>query len=82
MNLQALKQALKPKLHETKIDGFTVYIHRPSIKDASNCTTLEAVLVYCVKDENGKCAGQYRGHLSSHRLESTGRFPGRCQICA
>ncbi len=21
------------------------------------------------------CAGQYRGHLSSHRLESTGRFP-------
>ncbi|HBC6077332.1 TPA: hypothetical protein ACNH5O_001294 [Citrobacter koseri] len=54
MNLSALKKALQPKLYETVIDGITVYIHRPTIKDANKCTSIEAVLVYCVKDENGK----------------------------
>lgn len=53
MNLSALKQALKPKLHKIEIDGIELYIHRPTIKDAPKCTSLEAVLIYCVKDENG-----------------------------
>lgn len=54
MNLAALKAALKPQLHKIEVNGIELYIHRPSIKNASLCTSYEAVLLYCVKDENGK----------------------------
>ncbi|EAY3776714.1 hypothetical protein H2359_004698 [Salmonella enterica] len=53
MNIQNLKNKLKPKLYEHKLEGETVYIHRPSARDFSKCDNVENTLIYCVKDENG-----------------------------
>ncbi|MDA8518964.1 hypothetical protein [Citrobacter sp. Igbk 16] len=54
MNIEALKKALKPKLHKIEVEGIELFISRPSIKDASLCVDVSSVLVHCVKDENGK----------------------------
>ncbi|MBJ9240879.1 hypothetical protein [Citrobacter braakii] len=54
MNIEALKKALKPKLHIIELEGIELYISRPSVKDAPFCTDVVSVLVYCVKDENGE----------------------------
>lgn len=53
MNIENLKTKLKPKLYEHKLEGETVYIHRPSARDFSKCDNVENTLIYCVKDENG-----------------------------
>lgn len=54
MNIEALKKALKPKLHKIEVEGIELYISRPTVKDAPHCTDVLSVLVYCVKDENGE----------------------------
>ncbi|MBJ9129405.1 hypothetical protein [Citrobacter freundii] len=53
MNIEKLKNKLKPKLYEHNLEGETVYIHRPSARDFSKCDNVENTLIYCVKDENG-----------------------------
>ena len=53
MNMEAIRKALKPKLHKIDINGIELYIHRPTIKDAPECDTVTNVILLCVKDENG-----------------------------
>lgn len=53
MNIEALKKALKPQLHKIEVQGFELYIHRPSINDTPYCEMLDGLLIHCVKDENG-----------------------------
>ena len=53
MNLEALKNKLKPQLHAYKIEGETIYIHRPTANDIKKCTDVSNTLIVCVKDENG-----------------------------
>jgi hypothetical protein len=54
MNIEQLKQKLKPALHTFEIEtGITVQIHRPTQRDLPECKSLESTLVLCVKDENG-----------------------------
>lgn len=53
MNLESLKQKLKPQLEKFDLVGEVVYIHRPSAVDLLKCETMASTLVYCVKDENG-----------------------------
>jgi hypothetical protein len=54
MNIEQLKQKLKPTLHTFEIEtGITVQIHRPTQRDLPECKSLESTLVLCVKDENG-----------------------------
>ncbi len=54
MNLNELKNKLKPQLHEFKIDDeYTLYIHRPTQRDIANCQDIQNTLINCVKDENG-----------------------------
>lgn len=53
MNLNELKQKLQPQLHEFVIEGFKIYIHRPSGRDFAKCDTVTSTLVLCVKDKNG-----------------------------
>lgn len=38
MNIEALKKALKPKLHKIEVEGIELYISRPTVKDAPHCT--------------------------------------------
>ncbi|HED2478358.1 MULTISPECIES: hypothetical protein [Citrobacter] len=54
MNIEALKKALKPKLHKIEVEGIELCISRPTVKDAPLCIDVVSVLVYCVKDENGE----------------------------
>ncbi|MDD7993767.1 hypothetical protein [Kosakonia radicincitans] len=53
MNLEQLKQKLKPALHAYEIEGVTIYIHRPSQRDLPLCIDTESTIIYCAKDENG-----------------------------
>lgn len=53
MNLEKLKQKLKPQLHEFEIEGEKIFIHRPAGKDFQQCTDMANTLILCVKDENG-----------------------------
>ncbi|HFT3189623.1 hypothetical protein ACP6ES_01520 [Klebsiella quasipneumoniae] len=53
MNLEKLKQKLKPVLLPLEIMDETIYIHRPAASDLLKCDTVASTLIYCVKDENG-----------------------------
>lgn len=53
MNLMELKKILQPELKPFEIEGFTLYIHRPSGRDFASCTDVANTLILCVKDENG-----------------------------
>ncbi len=53
MNLEKLKQKLKPALVPFKILDETIYIHRPAASDLLKCDSVANTLLYCVKDENG-----------------------------
>lgn len=53
MNIENLKNKLKPKLVPFEIEGETVYIHRPTARDIAKCDTVERTIMYCTKDENG-----------------------------
>lgn len=53
MNIEALKKALRPKLHEIDVEGIKLYIHRPAISDTPKCNTFEGVIIHCVKDADG-----------------------------
>ncbi|AXU95897.1 hypothetical protein CI789_12015 [Erwinia persicina] len=53
MNLEEIKNKLKPKLHPLDIEGVTLYIHRPTARDFEACLqSNEAIILLCVKDEN------------------------------
>jgi hypothetical protein len=55
MNLQLLKQKLKPELHKiTLSNDLELYIHRPSLADFEQCDTPRGTLLVTVADENGK----------------------------
>ncbi|MFK3751412.1 hypothetical protein [Escherichia coli] len=54
MNLEQLKKALLPKMHKIDFLGNDLYIHRPTIKDTPSCTSIEATLIKCVKNEKGE----------------------------
>jgi hypothetical protein len=53
MNLEKLKQKLKPSLVPFTILDETIYIHRPAASDLQKCDSVASTLIYCVKDENG-----------------------------
>ncbi|CAD5475429.1 TPA: hypothetical protein KEV27_000905 [Escherichia coli] len=53
MNIDMLRKALSPKLVKIEVEGVELYIHRPTLKTTPECTSIEKVLVHCVKDENG-----------------------------
>jgi len=54
MNLEEIKNKLKPKLHKVTIEEVEFYIHRPTVRDFEACLVSNAaILLHCVKDENG-----------------------------
>lgn len=54
MNLEEIKNKLKPKLHPLEIEGITLYVHRPTARDFEAClNSNESIILLCVKDENG-----------------------------
>lgn len=53
MNLEELKKKLQPTLVPYKIEGMTIFIHRPTVNDMDKCVNTPSTLIHCVKDENG-----------------------------
>lgn len=54
MNLEEIKNKLKPKLHPVEIEGLTLFVHRPTARDYEECVkSNESIVLLCVKDENG-----------------------------
>lgn len=54
MNIEEIKNKLKPKLNPVEIEGVTLFVHRPTARDYAECLkSNEAIVLLCVKDENG-----------------------------
>jgi hypothetical protein len=54
MNLEQLKEALKPELHKiTLTNGTELYAHRPKLSDLEKCITAKSTLVLCITDDTG-----------------------------
>lgn len=53
MNINELKNKLKPKLIELDLEGTKLYIHRPTGRDLAKCTDMASTVILCTKDENG-----------------------------
>lgn len=51
--IDKIKNSMRPKLNEVLINEIPFWVHRPTMQDLANCTSLQSTIILCVKDENG-----------------------------